>query len=189
MLKLERPMCPNPKALQSDYKHPANKDALIGASFGKCMYCEKEVISVSFGDVEHIKPKSKYPDLEFEWTNLGFACPICNNSKRAKYDEECPYVNPYEESPSSFLTVFGTLISGIDARGKKTVIDMKLNRTPLQEKRLEKLKELEKIAEAYSLSNDPAVKNVLMDLLRSFGSTDKDFSFFVQMWVQEMQLA
>jgi len=37
MIKLERKSCPNPIALQSDYKNPENKKALLESSFVKCI--------------------------------------------------------------------------------------------------------------------------------------------------------
>ena len=52
MRKIQRPACPNTTALQTDYKHNQNKKALVGASHGKCMYCESAVTQVYFGDIE-----------------------------------------------------------------------------------------------------------------------------------------
>ena len=81
MIKLDRPSCPNPRALtKGDYKHPDNKIALKNSTFGKCMYCESKITHIDYGDIEHIKPKSKYPTLKFTWSNLGFACTVCNRT-------------------------------------------------------------------------------------------------------------
>ncbi len=59
----------------------------------KCCYCERKV-SCSYNDVEHYRPKARadrspgcqdthgYWWLAFTWTNLLFACPICNRSEK-----------------------------------------------------------------------------------------------------------
>ena len=81
MIALKRPKCPNPAALvKKKYDDPLNKEALRKSTSGKCMYCESKMEHISYAHVEHIKPKSKFPELEFEWTNLGFSCQICNTN-------------------------------------------------------------------------------------------------------------
>lgn len=59
------------------------KDTLINMCLGneRCMYCED-----NDGDqIEHIKPKSLYPEEMFIWGNFLFACPKCNRIKNNKY--------------------------------------------------------------------------------------------------------
>ena len=86
MIQLAKPVCPNMAALVGgNYKHPDNKRVLEEVSFGKCIYCEAKVTDVYYGDVEHIKPKLKFPELEFDWDNLGFVCAKCNGEKHDKY--------------------------------------------------------------------------------------------------------
>ena len=76
------------------------------------MYCESKITHIDFGDVEHIKPKSpsKFPELEFEWENLGIACGKCNLAKHDKYFVETPFIDPYLEEPSDHLAAVGTLL-------------------------------------------------------------------------------
>ncbi|WP_257744559.1 HNH endonuclease [Burkholderia glumae] len=105
MIRLTRPKCPHPAALENkNYKHPKNKAALLEASSGKCMYCESKFVAIDHGDVEHILPKSKdkFPHLEFEWSNHGISCTKCNGAKSDKYDKNTPFINPYDEDPSDF---------------------------------------------------------------------------------------
>lgn len=47
----------------------------------RCCYCEDSVAD----EVEHIKPKSLYPELTFTWENYLYACGQCNGSKNNKY--------------------------------------------------------------------------------------------------------
>jgi 5-methylcytosine-specific restriction endonuclease McrA len=73
MITLHRPPCPNPQALaDGDYTEEQNKAALLKSSHDKCMYCESKLGAESYPQIEHIRPKSKYPNLEFVWTKAGY---------------------------------------------------------------------------------------------------------------------
>lgn len=136
MIRLTRPPCPNPVALRTDYRHPDNKAALRDASVDKCMYCESKVSHSYFGDVEHIRPKGTFPELEFSWENLGFVCAKCNNAKLNQWHDATPYINPYEEDPSGHLTALGAYVyqrAGSE-RGEITWRDIDLNRPQLLER-------------------------------------------------------
>lgn len=67
------------------------KEALIGMQYGKCAYCEARVIHISYGDVEHFRPKAAFQQgettplekpgyywLAYDWLNLLLSCQICN---------------------------------------------------------------------------------------------------------------
>ncbi len=56
------------------------KNVLKEMFHGKCAYCESKVTHVTYGAIEHFHPKSKYPDLTFEWSNLLFSCDVCNDA-------------------------------------------------------------------------------------------------------------
>jgi uncharacterized protein (TIGR02646 family) len=73
------------------YGADAVKTALIEAQHRKCCFCESKIKHVTYGDVEHYRPKAAYrqaPDepeqppgyywLAYEWTNLFLSCPLCN---------------------------------------------------------------------------------------------------------------
>lgn len=42
-----------------------------------CVYCEE----ICKGEVDHFRPKSRYPHLVYSWDNWLFACHSCNNLK------------------------------------------------------------------------------------------------------------
>src|SRR5688572_16918774 len=128
MRKINRPDCPNPTALATNYKHPENKVVLINASHGKCMYCESRVDHISYGDIEHIRPKSRYLQLEFDWSNLGYVCSKCNIAKHDKFEEDTPYINPYDEEPEDHLITVGAWLKhkAGSERGQLTIIDVDL---------------------------------------------------------------
>jgi uncharacterized protein (TIGR02646 family) len=64
----------------------------------RCMYCENS----EAWDVEHVKPKSKYPEDAFNWDNFLLACSTCNTRfKGSKYhvgflDPSAPGFNLWE---------------------------------------------------------------------------------------------
>ena len=182
MIRLHRPVCPRPDRLAvGDYKHVENKSALIAASSGKCMYCEAFVRDTSFGDVEHIKPKGRYPTLEFDWDNLGFVCQRCNNAKGDKFTDAMPYVNPYTEDPESFLLASGAYLfqRGGSERGEITVVDITLNRPELLERRQELLDRIQKAIDNCYRTNEP-LRSSLLAQLKEEEAPEKEFSFVVR---------
>jgi len=75
----------------SIYAHSDVKESLLAAQHGKCAFCESFVRHISYGDVEHFRPKAGYKQSEadelkrpgyywlaYEWTNLFFCCQLCN---------------------------------------------------------------------------------------------------------------
>lgn len=169
MISIIRPACPDLVKLASNYKYHLNKQALIDASWGKCMYCESKVSHVYFGDIEHIKPKAqdKYPHLEFEWSNLGFCCAVCNNSKSDRYDEECPPIDPYAEDPGDHLFPFGTLLrhKAGSERGQTTVTLASLNRAELIEQRALRLEQVQSAIDACYRTKSVTLRELLLEAL------------------------
>jgi uncharacterized protein (TIGR02646 family) len=73
------------------YGHDEVKAALRAAQHDKCAFCESVVSHISYGDVEHFRPKGGsrqraadpltrpgYYWLSYTWENLLFACQLCN---------------------------------------------------------------------------------------------------------------
>ena len=67
------------------------KNALRKEQYDKCCFCESKVTQISYGDVEHFRPKAGYRQrrkdplgrpgyywLAYEWSNLLFCCQLCN---------------------------------------------------------------------------------------------------------------
>ena len=182
MRRLYRPICPNPEALKTNYKHPDNKGALLQASHGKCMYCESQVSHVYFGDVEHIRPKAanKYPELEFEWSNLGYCCARCNNAKKDQFDATCPMIDPYSEDPGAYLIAFGSSVrhKAGSERGATTIATIDLNRAELIEKRALRLTQLQNALDACYRTTNETIRATLLAALDEEGAVDKEFSMF-----------
>ncbi len=106
MVKIERtPEPPKSLAIEAQKEHGSYRCAdvisqLESDFYGKCYLCEiKPLQSVQ---VEHLRSHDnrKRKDRVFDWNNLFYACPHCNNMKASpKYDEnilDCCRVDPEE---------------------------------------------------------------------------------------------
>jgi uncharacterized protein (TIGR02646 family) len=79
------------------YGHHEVKDALIQIQHGKCCFCESKILHISYGDVEHYRPKAGWVQdneklnkpgyywLAYEWDNLLLSCQICNQRNKKNY--------------------------------------------------------------------------------------------------------
>ena len=115
------------------YGHGDVKNLLRMVQNGKCCFCEAKIAHVSYGDVEHYRPKAGwiqndeklnrpgYYWLAYDWDNLFLSCEICNqrhkknyfplsdNNKRAishEYalkDESPIFIKPDTEDPEKFI--------------------------------------------------------------------------------------
>ncbi|WP_338653513.1 hypothetical protein V6B14_17830 [Sporosarcina psychrophila] len=75
------------------------KEKLAEMFNNKCAYCESKISPVSYGDIEHFRPKTAYHSKEGEvltypgyywlamdWNNLLLACEVCNRTfKKNKF--------------------------------------------------------------------------------------------------------
>ncbi|MBA1421307.1 MAG: HNH endonuclease [Epsilonproteobacteria bacterium] len=184
MIKLNRPPCPNPTALSGgDYKNPDNKLALKASTFDKCMYCESKITHIDYGDIEHIKPKSKYPSLEFTWSNLGFSCTRCNRQfKNNNYDEVTPFLNPYVDEPSGYIVAIGAMLfpKQGNERGDLSINGLGLNRPEIIEKRQEKINEMDKAIKACFRSTNSSLKDFALQELKNEANNDKEYSMVIK---------
>jgi len=86
------------------YGHTNIKTSLVWSQFGKCAFCENNVVSVAYGDVEHFRPKKGYSQgkndslhyagyywLAYEWKNLLYSCEKCNQREKKNY---FPLIDP-----------------------------------------------------------------------------------------------
>jgi uncharacterized protein (TIGR02646 family) len=170
---------------ESKYRHRLIKDALVAMFHGKCAYCESKISHVDYGHIEHFKPKSRFPDLTFEWTNLLLSCPICNGSeyKSDRFPLETeggPLVNPCDELPAEhFEFVFDPVaklatVIGKTARGQTTEAIVGLNRYDLREYRSKIVMML------YVLSDYAKADPTAQALLKEAGQDEGEYAAFVR---------
>lgn len=171
-----------PDSLKNKYNDPEVRAALRRESNAKCMYCESRVNHVTHDHIEHIKPKAttRYPELTFEWSNLGLACPKCNMNKSDDFDEATPFVNPYIDNPSNHLVALGGFVYHVagDVRGELTERCLDLNRAALLEQRLERIDAIRALADRYQSATEP-LKTVLQKEIQIEASSDKPYSLCV----------
>ncbi len=74
------------------------EDSLLTMYSEMCCYCETQT-SKERGQIEHLRPKKKFPDRTYDWNNLHWVCSVCNGSKHQKYDCENPILDPSEPEP------------------------------------------------------------------------------------------
>ena len=68
-----------------------------------CGYCERECK----GEVEHFRPKKRYPHKVYRWDNWVFACPACNRAKGEKWPKT-GYIFPCEPTAGKRLEDYFT---------------------------------------------------------------------------------
>lgn len=175
-----------PESLLAAYRDPPLKAHLVAEVSGKCMYCESKVTHVYFGDVEHIRPKSRFPAERLSVSNLGLACARCNNNKGEFWDDQNPLLDPYVDNVEVELLAFGFSIvrrPGRD-RARLTIDKLQLNRTSLVERRAERIQMLAELADQFSKAPNGAIRDLLeAELLRQAGS-EYEFAFAVRAYLE-----
>jgi len=168
-----------PEKIKNRYNQPEIKSALRAeTNGGKCMYCESPIAAVASEHIEHYKPKSIYPELTFEWTNLGLSCPKCNINKGNVFDEKCMFINPYIDYPENHFISLGTIICHIpnDKRAKLTELHLQLNRPKLMEARKERIDAIRPLIEQYVSENNPTMKDIIKKNIEKEIAEDKPYS-------------
>lgn len=82
----------------SKYQHEDIKNALVEMCHSKCVYCESKLSHITYGDIDHFKPKSIYPEKAVEWENLLLSCEICNRTFKKETDDP-KLINPTKDEP------------------------------------------------------------------------------------------
>lgn len=180
-IEMSKGLTVNQSSVSKNYNHPDIKLKLMASSHEKCMYCESKVRHIDHGEIEHIKPKSRFPNEIFNWNNLGFVCSMCNSIKRDQFIESLTIIDPFSDDPSAHLRSCGSIIfpkPGSD-RGRMTILTLKLNRAELVEKREEKIKQIHELLEtAARVAPElmPAIKREIEEYI----SPTQEYSFIGQ---------
>lgn len=170
-----------PPALSSRYNQDDVKAALEVETHGKCMYCESKIAHVTYAHIEHYKPKAqgRFPELSFEWTNLGLACPRCNQAKSDKFDTTAPFINPYVDTPPTHFRAEGPFVRPVpgDTRAELTELELELNRSELVERRQERLTNLRRLIRCFRVEGNAALKAALYEQIREETKDAAEYSF------------
>lgn len=128
----------------SIYGHKDVKDALINLQGGKCCFCESKITHISYGDVEHFRPKAGWVQdeeelikpgyywLAYDWNNLLLSCQLCNQRHKKNQfpllhsfsralshhdnllSEEPVFIHPANDEPENFITFKENIPVSID---------------------------------------------------------------------------
>jgi uncharacterized protein (TIGR02646 family) len=169
--------------LSSIYGHHDVKGSLIDLQNNKCCFCESKIGHISYGDVEHFRPKAGWVQndeainkpgyywLAYDWANLLLSCQKCNQrfkknyfslqnpNQRAKSHQsdlsvEMPViVHPVDENPEDFICFKDEIPVGIDKHGRGSKT---IERLGLDRELLneQRRERLMLIKDIYNLAND-----------------------------------
>jgi uncharacterized protein (TIGR02646 family) len=168
------------------YRDPQIKLAVIAETHGKCAYCETRIRHVAPGDVEHILPKSRRPELWFDWENLTFACPVCNQSKGEFYDANVSLINPLSEDPSEHFLAVGASLwrQPNDDRAQLTIDQIGLDRPDLRLARSDRLKSVYSLVEQWRRLPEGSAKEAALAQLMREADDNKEYAFVVRVFLR-----
>ena len=168
------------------YQHDEIKDTLVDMFHGKCAYCESYIAKVDYGDIEHYKPKRKFPKLAVAWDNLLLSCAKCNGMGQKgdqwpKANDGGPLVNPCKEKPEKFFSfifdkaTFVSIVKPLNTRGNTSEKIYGLNKHVLVKDRNIFVRKLIYIAKDYHAN--PEAKSILDEAVKD----DGEYAAFARM--------
>lgn len=170
------------------YRHPDIKTVLRLETAEKCAYCESKIVHVAFGDVEHILPKSRRPELVVSWSNLTLVCSVCNSAKGDYFEPTHPLLNPYNDDPSEHLQFLGPLVMGriADPLGDRTVRRLKLQRIALIERKKDRLEALKVLVDTWATMPFGPDKDLVRTQILDELADDKEFAATARAFVEDI---
>jgi uncharacterized protein (TIGR02646 family) len=143
-------------ASRDRYAHQEVKDALKAMFGAKCAYCEGDFTACGDVNVEHFRPKSKYPRFAYKWTNLLQTCVKCNRPKNNYFPlmpderdaifaldnddtDDALLVDPCRDDPNDFFEFECEVIVAKNRRGILMRDTCKLDRDELDTARRRRL--------------------------------------------------
>lgn len=166
-----------PSYVKSKYSHPEIKEQLKKETFKKCAYCESKILATSFGDIEHIIPKTFETSMWFCWSNLTLGCQICNNNKSNYYEVSDPILDPYADDIDEHVFFAGDKLIPKTSKGVCTIKILKLNRVELVEARSWHLRNtIDPFIQVLIKESNPALKEEVFKDLVEFTKEFNEFS-------------
>ena len=88
---------PKRKFTETRTTYGAYKKYIIQDFNNRCGYCD-DLDKFNGGyrnyQIDHFKPKKKFPDLEITYDNLVYCCPFCNRAKWDKWKDKDGFIDP-----------------------------------------------------------------------------------------------
>lgn len=108
--------------------------ARMAPGVAHCMYCESSEAT----DIDHFRPKSRYPRLAFRWNNYLLACSGCNsNQKRDQFPRDAAgerlLIDPTRDDPREHLALspFTGIYVALTPKGEASIRVFGLQRATL----------------------------------------------------------
>ncbi|MGM0860681.1 MAG: HNH endonuclease [Bacillota bacterium] len=158
------------------YNHKDIKAKLLEETRGKCAYCESKINHAAYLHIEHILPKTKFPELTYKWGNLTISCPKCNLNKGDYYEDKLPLLNPYQDQIDKEITFWGPSLQYITAKGKFTIYKLDLNRAELIERRAEKIDAMSELFLSYHDASIPVIREMYWKELDEMTKKEAEYS-------------
>ena len=152
-------------------------------------YCEE----TTKGEVDHFKPKSRFPKLVYSWSNWLFACHECNHAKLGTWPT-AGYVDPCATSKQDHperhfvidtqtgrISPHGALGPQQRKKAQDTIDALRLNDSHHLKKRIEWL-----VLFSAAVPKDPhALTDHTTKLVIHYSSRNVQFSSLVRAWLME----
>lgn len=164
---------------RNKYRRADVQQSLREMYHDKCCYCEGLTGIQDYSAIEHMKPRSKFPELTYEWDNLHLCCTVCNGSKSNRWDEQNPIVDPTKDNPNNFLLFNGVtgMVDYKNERGKTTVDHAELNRDNLVQDRLKVIHMLE-----FMLMEGVSITKIHTHLQYTW--QDREYTAFIEAFIE-----
>lgn len=111
------------------------REQLIKMYDDRCCYCESKVSVQSYGRIEHLRPRAKFPEQTYSWDNMHWSCERCNGVKGDSWDEDAPVLDPTRDNICDYITenISTGEYEAVDGnnRGEATIQSAGLNRKEL----------------------------------------------------------
>jgi uncharacterized protein (TIGR02646 family) len=149
------------------WRHAEIKAVLRQELGGRCAYCEGFVDDVSFPHVEHIAPKSIFPERAHIWINLTSACGRCNTLKGDYWNVDLSILDPYADDVGGALVFLGGFVDwrSSSAKGEVSVRRLQLNRIDLVQSRVRRLESIRGLVNEWEKAQG-AKREILEDAIR-----------------------
>ena len=138
-----------------------------------CGYCEE---AAALGGVDHFRPKSRFPEMVYSWSNWVFACSKCNSTKQDKWPA-CGYVDPCtcscEDRPENFFDFdldTGEIVAKFGLtkqqyrKAWQTIDDLGLNDTGHRNNRRARIREVRMFLALLDETAEPDIERFVEDL-------------------------
>jgi uncharacterized protein (TIGR02646 family) len=179
------------------YGHISVKLTLVAMHHKKCCYCESYVTHVTPGTIDHYRPKAGYYWLAYDWENLLFSCPTCNQyykgtqfplldeTQRALSHlhsldlEEALLIDPSKDEPADFISFRDEIAFALEdnLRGRTTIEVLGLNeRNDLLERRRERIAILRALRHVVDLTPQSPEAGGAAQLLNKFVADDAEYA-------------